>query len=187
MVSEPLFADGRVRPLKRVEYDKLVELGVFEEDEKLELLRGFIVRMNPQGSPDAYVVRKLNKALMTAVGERAEVSPQCPFAALDDSEPEPDLALVPPTTPDAHPSSAYLLIEVAASSLRLDRGVKLEIYAEAKVPEYWIVDVTKRVVEVYRDPNGSEYATKSTHKRGDVIELVALAGVRIDTSTFLPE
>ena len=91
---------------------------------------------------------------------RAIVRIQSPFAALDTSEPEPDVAIVP--TGDyhrEHPSEACLIIEVAQSSLRLDRGQKQRIYAQAGVPEYWIVNVPERCIEVYTDLGREGYAT----------------------------
>ena len=148
-----------IRPLRRAEYDKLVELGVFE-DERIELLEGQLVQMSPIGPPHSSTVQKLNELLLPALLGRASVFVQAPFAALDSSEPEPDLAITP--TGDyqfQHPSEAYLIIEVAQSSLRLDRGQKQRIYAQAGVPEYWIVNVPERCIEVYTDPAGESYAS----------------------------
>ncbi len=86
---------GRIRPLRRAEYDKLIELGVFEEDEKIELLHGFLVAMSPQGTPHAAVGARLAEVLTRILGDRAHVRCQFPFAASEDSEPEPDIAVVP--------------------------------------------------------------------------------------------
>ncbi len=96
----------RFRPLRRVEYDKLIELGAFQ-DEKIELLEGVLVRMSPIGPPHSSAVQKLNAILTPTLAARAAVRIQSPFAALDLSEPEPDVAVVPAGSYDqAHPDKA---------------------------------------------------------------------------------
>src|SRR5438132_14039192 len=94
IVGVDSIAPEKIRPLKRDEYDKLVALGAFAE-EKVELLYGTIVAMTPQGVPHAFTIQRLSKRLMFAVSDRAMVRVQLPLA-LGDSEPEPDLAVVPP-------------------------------------------------------------------------------------------
>lgn len=174
-----------IRPLRRIEYERLVESGAFV-DEKVELIRGVLVRMNPQGNRHAGAIQVLTKLLVRAVGDAAEVRVQLPFAAGDDTEPEPDLAIVPVGSPwQAHPAKAFVIIEVAESSLGHDRLIKADLYAEAGVPEYWIVDVAASVVHVHRDPVRGHYATLTTLTRGDVLELAAFS-TRIDVATILP-
>ncbi|MBA3452282.1 MAG: Uma2 family endonuclease [Deltaproteobacteria bacterium] len=160
------------RPLSRREYDELVNLGVFE-NEKIELLRGMLVTMSPQGSPHARMIVWLTRRLIKALDDSWEVRPGLPYAASDDSEPEPDLlvTVADPTRPD-HPSTALLLIEVSNSSLRKDRKIKLPIYAEAGVPEYWIIDVSAAgevSVAVYTEPTKDGYAKLVTLRDGDVL------------------
>ena len=107
---------------------------------------------------------------MRAVGDRADVRVQLPLAVSDDSEPEPDIAVVAPGSPfGGHPTTAFLVTEIGASSLSKDRSIKAELYAEAGVIEYWIVDVNEDVVEVYRAPVRGRYTTMSTHDRGATI------------------
>lgn len=152
-------APESIRPLRRDEYDRLVELGHFQ-DARIELLEGQLVQMTPIGPPHSSCVQKLGMLLIPALAGRAAVRIQSPFAALDTSEPEPDVAVVPVGDYDTkHPHEAFLVIEVAESSLARDRGVKRRIYAAAGVPEYWIVDVRERSVEVYRGPRGDEYTS----------------------------
>jgi Uma2 family endonuclease len=147
-----------IRPLRRVEFEKLAELGAFDEDERIELIRGALVPMNAIGSRHNGVVARITRLFVLATDGRATVTVQGPIAASDDSEPQPDLMLVPlGDYDDENPTAAFLLIEVADSSLEYDRGVKLGIYAEAKVPEYWIIDVKGRRIEVYTEPQGLEY------------------------------
>src|SRR5450432_3867156 len=133
-----------IRPLRRTEYDQLVTLGAFR-GEKIELLEGVLVAMSPIGPPHSSSVQRLNALLVLALVGRAVVRPQLPFAALEFSEPEPDLAVVPLGDYDVeHPAEADLIIEVAESSLAIDRGKKLRLYAACAVPEYWIVNLVDR-------------------------------------------
>jgi len=148
-----------IRPLRREEYDKLVELGVFE-GERIELLEGQLVQMSPIGVSHNFALQELNMLLVPLLVGRAIVRIQSSFAALDTSEPEPDVAIVPTGEYHReHPSAACLIIEVAESSLRTDRGQKQRIYAQASVPEYWIVNVPDRCIEVYTDPGHEGYAS----------------------------
>ena len=133
------------------------------------------------------MIHRLTKLLVIALGDRADVRVQLPLAVSDDSEPEPDVAVVATADPfGGHPSTALLVIEVAQSSLGKERGVKAGLYAAAGVAEYWIVDVTGGSVEVHRDPVRGRYSTMSTVGRGAVLKLVALEGVAVDVTTILP-
>ena len=148
---------GEVRPLRRREYDHLVRLGVFA-DERIELLRGQLVRMSPQGAPHASITAWLGRKLGRALDESFEVRQHSPFAASDDSEPEPDVSVSRARKRGYyHPSKALLLIEVAESSLRIDRHIKAAIYAENGAPEYWIVDLSARAVWAFTEPAGGAY------------------------------
>jgi Uma2 family endonuclease len=175
-----------VRPLSRSEYDRMVSLGFFE-NERVELLDGMLVAMSPQSARHATVVSRLNMLLTPALVGRAEVRVQSPFAASDDSEPEPDVAVIP--TGDYvkdHPSHALLVIEVADSSLRKDRLVKLGLYAAAGTPEYWIVDLQSDVVLVHRDPREGGYAQATRHGSGERLALLSFPDISIPTSELLP-
>jgi Uma2 family endonuclease len=154
MATVPLQA---FRPLRRVEYDKLIELGAFQ-DEHIELLEGLLVPMSPIGPPHHSSVQRLMELLVPPLLGRATVRVQAPFAAQDFSEPEPDVAVVPLGRYDtAHPDRAYLIIEVAESSLATDRGVKQRLYAACNVPEYWIVNLVEKQLEVYSEPLDGAY------------------------------
>jgi Uma2 family endonuclease len=155
---------SRARPIKRVEYERMVEAGLFR-GERLELWKGVLVPMAPQYSPHASTVQALTHAFVVALvpARRASVRVQLPIALSDDSEPEPDVAIVPwGDYCDAHPTTAHLIIEVAESSLKDDRGFKSEEYAKAGIPEYWIVNLQDRVVEVHRSPGRDNYRTQET-------------------------
>ena len=176
-----------LRRFTRHEYDRMVDAGIFGEDDHIELLNGLVTNMTPQGEPHAFSVRRLNRILVLLCGNDADVGPQLSFAASDDSEPEPDLAVTPVvTTTDDHPATAYLVVEVANTSLHHDRAVKSPIYARAAVPEYWIVDVQRRHIEVYSEPMGDHYGTARVARIGDTIELVALPGRRVAVADVFP-
>ena len=152
MVDLHVFRDEELRPLTRREYDRLVEMGCFE-DERIELLAGFLVAKEPQGAYHSDLLSTLADKLRDALRGRARVRVQCPFAASPESEPEPDIAVVPNGDyRGALPSKAPLVIEVAGSSSKRDRTLKAAIYARADVQEYWVVDLKGRVTHVFRDP-----------------------------------
>jgi len=156
---------SRARRITRDEYDRMVEAGLFR-GERLELWRGVIVPMSPQKSPHASAVQALTRILVTALtpGGRATVRIQLPLALSAESEPEPDVAVVPwGEYRDAHPSRALLVIEVADTSLDDDRGFKAEEYAAAGVPEYWVVDVRGKTIEVHADVVDGRYTTRVVH------------------------
>lgn len=159
----------QIRRITRREYDLMVERGILEEDEKIELLRGQIVPMSPIGTPHTTLVIWLNERLIRALDPSYEVRPACPFAADDYSEPEPDLAVRKKDNRRDHPTELLLVIEVSDSSLRKDRGIKQAIYAGAGVPEYWIFDVVHDLVEVYTRPRGETYEQLQTLRAGDVL------------------
>lgn len=159
----------QIRRITRREYDLMVERGILEEDEKIELLRGQIVPMSPIGSRHTKLVIWLNARLIRALDPSYEVRPGCPFAADEWSEPEPDLAVRKADDRPDHPDKLLLVIEVSDSSLRKDRGIKQAIYAAAGVPEYWIFDVQHDLVEVYTKPRGEAYEQLQTLRAGDVL------------------
>ncbi len=148
-----------VRPLRRIEYDRLVESGAFD-GEPLELLGGSLVRMSPQDLSHSFAIQELAERLGHALRGRALVRCQLPFALDDASEPEPDLAVVPLREDryrSALPDHAHLLIEVAQTSLGYDARVKAKLYARANVPEYWVVDLVNRCVHVHTQPGTDGY------------------------------
>src|SRR6478609_9744192 len=174
-----------IRPLRRVEYDQLVALGAFQ-NERIELLEGALVAMSPIGAPHSGAVQRLMRLLVLALEGRAAVRCQSPFAALEFSEPEPDFAVVPAGDYDLdHPSEAYLIIEVAESSLAKDRGKKLRLYASCAIPEYWVVNLPERCIEVYTEPSPGAYARVERFERGQSIGLVAFPDLAFAVSDVL--
>jgi len=182
MVEGPSRPSG-VPALSRFEYDNLVDIG-WIADQRIELLRGTLVDVSPQRWPHAAAVEFLNEQLVLQIAGRYAVRPQLPFAADHWSEPEPDLAVAykEPRRQD-HPGALLLVIEVADSSQpidrEIDRGIKLTIYAEADVPEYWIVDLVQMTVDVHTQPKGGRYTNLRTFRDGDVLRPTLLPDVAI--------
>ena len=179
MLDPTLLAPERIRPLLRREYDVLVEAGLFD-GERVELLRGVLVEMSPQGEPHSRITAWLHGMLVRALPmDRYDVRSHSPFAASEDSEPEPDVSVSLRGEDGPTPANTLLLIEVAFSSLTKDRVIKTEIYAQAGVPEYWIVDVRTSSIEVLTDPGPQGYTETFRVERG-TIEPRCLSGVAID-------
>lgn len=152
-----------VRRFTVEEYHKLGEIGVLTENDRVELIRGWIVPKMTLNPPHTYAVTALMKRFLTLVGPRAVVRVQQPITTAD-SEPEPDVLLATGRDDDyksrhPKPSEVSILVEVAESSLREDQTTKLEMYAGAKVAVYWIVNLVDRRVEVYTQPRGGKNPT----------------------------
>lgn len=180
-----LLAPEKPRPLSRREYDALVDLGAFA-DERAELLHGVVVTMTPSKPPHAFAIQELSERLIAALAPRAKIRVQLPLALTDDSEPEPDIAVVPPGDyGGAHPTRAFLAIEVADSSLRKDRHIKAPLYASAGVPEYWLVNLVDGVVEVHRDPAEGKYRSVTRHARTVTLRIESFPDVALRIADFL--
>jgi Uma2 family endonuclease len=189
MDPSELFDSGLLVPhrFRLSEYHRLVDVGVLGEDTRVELLEGVIAEMGPQGRAHARLVSRLTRLFVQALGEGFVVRPQLPLSLSEDSEPEPDLAVVTREEEDAaevHPRTALLVVEVAESSLRKDRLLKARIYARAEVPEYWVVDVEGCAVEVYTAPDAAAgcYRMARTLRPGELLTPVALPGPQCEVA-----
>jgi len=152
------------RRLSVEDYHRMIQAGILEEDERVELLEGVIVAMSPQNDPHAWPVEWLNRLFVRLLGDEYRIRPQLPLTLGDRNEPEPDLAVVRagPRTKGRHPQTALLVIEVAGDSLRKDLKVKGALYARFDIPEYWIVNLGAEVVEVMTDPEPEAAAYRRT-------------------------
>jgi Uma2 family endonuclease len=170
-------------------YYKLGELGVFHEDDRVELVNGQIVPMSPIGDAHANCVRRLNTLLSRRLGERAIVDVQNPVILGEYDSPQPDITVLKSRADGyrKHPRSRdiLLVIEVADSSLAYDRDVKIPRYAQAGISEVWIVDVNAETIGVYRDPESDGYRSVQTVKRGEIVRPVKLAAVQIGVDEIL--
>ena len=171
-------------------YLRLVDEGVLQVTDRVELLEGVVVAMSPISPPHAVATEKTAAALRAAVGARAVVRVQQPLHVGLSSVPEPDVAVVPGTHDDyagRHPETALLVVEVAESTLVQDRLTKAMIYAAAGVPEYWIVNLRDDCVEVRHAPDAAvgRYLECRTVPRGGQIALDAF-GATVAVDELLP-
>ena len=167
------------------EYYQIAEAGVLGEDDRVELINGEIIDMAPIGQGHVATVNGLNQALVLACVNKALVSVQNPVRLDRLNEPQPDFAVFR-HRPDFYatgdrpgPADVLLLVEVADSSLRYDRTVKLPLYARAGIPEVWIVDLKRRVLHAHRRPTDGEYAEITTHHPGDRLALAAAPDIAV--------
>jgi Uma2 family endonuclease len=180
----------------RVEYEKLVEKGLFAPVERIELIDGLLVVAEPQSSSHYSAVRLAERALARAFGEGWDVRAQGPIALDDASEPEPDVAVVCGGLRDyvaAHPVDPVLVLEVSLTSLAFDREHKSSLYARAGRPEYWIVNLIDRVLEVRRDPApapsapyGWDYRELAVLGAGDTARPLAAPAALVAVADLLP-
>jgi len=156
-------------PLAR--YHELIDAGIFDDDDRAELLEGVLVEMSPKGVEHDDAVAWLTRQFVLALDDAFQVRPHSALTLESSgSEPEPDLAIVAADAPRPyHPGEALLVIEAARSSLAKDRLVKARLYARAGVPEYWVVNLGERRVERHAEPQGDAYTEHGVHRAGDVI------------------
>ena len=179
----------------RHEYHRLAELGFFE-GRRVELIEGQVIDMAAMRSPHAVAIDLVDAALKAVFGSGYYIRQQKPFVVSDISEPEPDVAVVQGSIrdyTDAHPTSAALLVEVADTSVSYDRKFKGSLYAKAGVAEYWIVNLVKRQLEVYRQPvvddqatYGWHYAEVSTYQSGQSIAPLHATDQQVAVEDLLP-
>jgi Uma2 family endonuclease len=184
------------RRWKRVEYERLIETGFFGSGDPIELVGGQLIVAEPQGSGHFAAIRAVEEALRAAFGPGWEVRGQAPLALDEESEPEPDVAVVPGSFRDyvvAHPSRPVLVVEVSESSLGLDRDHKGSLYARAGLADYWIVNLLDRVVEVHREPApepaapfGWRYRSVEVFGPEGSLSPLALPGVHLRAADLLP-
>jgi Uma2 family endonuclease len=184
-----------VRRWKRVEYERLADLGAFEHD-PIELVGGQLIVAEPKGSWHTTAVGMAEDALRAVLPPGWIVRTEAPIALDDESAPEPDVALVRGARADyrhAHPARPALVIEVAESSLEFDRHEKSALYARAGIADYWIVNLVGRRVEVHRDPvpdstapYGWRYTSVETLGPRAAIAPLAVPSARIAVGALLP-
>lgn len=164
------------------EFNKLGEAGIFDEDDRVELLDGEIIVMSPIGSQHAGAVMRLVSVFTERLGKRIVLNPQNPAVVDEFSEPQPDVMLLKPK-PDFYqsghprPQDILLLVEVSDTTLSYDRGRKLRKYAECQVSEFWIVNLKNNSIEQYRAPAVTTYSHSRIHQRGETVGIEAFPDV----------
>jgi Uma2 family endonuclease len=172
------------------EYDRLIEIGVLCEDERVELIEGEILEMSAIGSRHAAAVDRLTALFFGAFGGRCNIRGQNPIQLPPQSEPQPDLALLRLRADfyaAAHPTAAdtLLVVEVADSSLEYDRRIKMPLYARNGITEAWLLDLEHDVLLVYREPSPDGYQLTHTLRRGETVTLLAFPETQIPLADLL--
>lgn len=175
----------------REEYEQLAASGLFPPEHRMELIDGVIYDMAAQNSLHATGYRLVQEALRPAfpAGSGFEVRGQLPLDLGGGSLPEPDLAVVRGGIRDFrdhHPTTAVLVVEVADSSLLHDRKRKIPLYARAGIQEYWILNLVRRSLEVYRDPAEEAYRSRTILRSGDEIAPLARPESVLAVQDLLP-
>ena len=153
------------------EWHELVDSGVLE-GKPIELLDGEIVQMSPEGIPHSYTNDSVVKYLRNILANLADVKESHPIT-LDNSEPEPDIAIVrlPETIYKRHhpyPEDIYWLLEISNKTLKIDLEQKSKIYARNNIPEYWIIDLVNNQLIVHTQPENNAYSQVEEFKDGTV-------------------
>jgi Uma2 family endonuclease len=181
----------------RKEYDALIEHGIVTREDRVELIDGLLIVAEPQSAYHYTAIGLVVRALTRAFGDGWTVRSQGPLALDETSEPEPDVAVVRGDLLDyagAHPSDPVLVVEVALSSLALDRRYKSSLYARAGRSEYWVLDLVTRTLEVRREPApspsapyGWDYGSVQVLRPGETVRALAAPNVAIGVADlFLP-
>ncbi|MEN3000289.1 MAG: Uma2 family endonuclease [Armatimonadota bacterium] len=185
------------RLFTRTELERMEEAGMFHPEERIELIGGELFRKElPLKSPHATAISLCEEALRTIFRQGYVVRVQLPLTLSERDEPIPDLAVVPGSIRDYewhHPTTALLVVEVSEATLRFDRRIKASLYAWAGIPDYWIVNLSERVVEVFREPApmqrtkyGYGYLKMDIYRAGDSLAPLASPETPIPVESLLP-
>lgn len=165
-------------------YHQMIEKGILTEDDKIELLEGDLIKMSAVGPRHAACVERLSDYLRDELGKAVSLRHQNPVELSNYSEPEPDIAIIKRRKDyyiQAHPQphDVLLLVEVADSTLKKDRGIKLAAYAKAGIIEYWIVNLADDLIEVYTNPSGNTYQNVRLVRHDETLALQALPAITL--------
>ncbi len=166
------------------EYEKMATEGIIKPDEKVELIRGEIIKMSPMGTRHAAGIARLTQLFSRKFGDLILLGVQNPIRLNNNSQPEPDLSLLIPRS-DFYvaaypcPQDIYLIIEVSDSTLDYDRYTKIPLYAEANIQEVWIVNLKEECLEVYRHPLHGSYQAIQKYYRGESIFIESFPAIKL--------
>jgi Uma2 family endonuclease len=173
------------------DYHRMVEAGILSEDDRVELIYGEVLKMSPIGPRHSAAVLRANHVLQRIVGDRAIIGVQGSVRLDEYDEPQPDIYLLRPkddfyASGHAGPPDIFLIVEMADSSLGYDKGLKMRLYAETGVPEYWVADIQNEGVIAYSQPRESTYSVFHEFRRGDKISPELLPDCQIPVDALLP-
>jgi Uma2 family endonuclease len=168
------------------EFHRFGDMGVFEGRGAM-LIDGVILEQGPMNPPHATTLGLVEEAIRTAFGTGWWLRPQLPLVLGQDTDPEPDLAVVPgrPRDYTGHPTTADLVVEVADSSLHFDTNDKRLLYARAGIRDYWVVDINGRRLLIYRDPQAGDYAIQLALGPADVVSPLAAPAAVVRVADLL--
>ncbi|MGD1702924.1 Uma2 family endonuclease [Dapis sp. BLCC M229] len=169
---------------------KMLEAGILTENERVELIRGEIIKMSPMGIRHPACVKCLNELFFLRLGKTVTVGIQDPVRLNNTSEPQPDISLLQRRpdfyrTQQPQPENVFLLIEVSDTTIKYDREIKVPLYAENNIVEVWLVNLTEECLEVYRQPTANGYEIVQTFQRGETVTIQALPNVTFTVDEIL--
>lgn len=181
----------KTRPFSVSEYHQMAEIGILRPSERVELIGGQIIEMAAKNSPHSAVTKRVSDILRSLFDSIADIRVQEPVHLNDYSEPEPDIALVIIDERDYYdrhptPNELFLVIEVADSTLLFDMGTKAQVYAQAGISEYWVIDVKNKQINVHRQPSPEKYQSKTVVEAGTTLNLSAFPGIEVPSQNFFP-
>ncbi|MBV6624041.1 MAG: Uma2 family endonuclease [Rivularia sp. (in: Bacteria)] len=173
------------------EYHQMAEAGIFDEDERVELLEGKIIYRDKVGIAHSCAVGRINYLLQKLLQNRSLISVKNPIQLDDYSEPEPDITVVKIDLldyADHHPTpdEVYLVIEVADTTFKKDCETKGKAYAAAGIINYWVLDVINRQLHVFREPSENGYKSEVILKEGNSISPLKFSDLNINILEMLP-
>ena len=169
------------------EYYRMARAGVLKPEDRVELIEGEVIKMSPIGSPHAACVSRLNDLLHNLDKRKVMVRIQNPIRLDDFSEPVPDVAILKPrrdyySTRHPIPSDVFMIIEVADTSVVSDRHIKIPLYARSLIPEVWLVNLSKKVIETYFNPVEGSYRKPRKYKRGETVVAQYVPGLELQVN-----
>lgn len=181
----------KLRQITVEEYDLMIESGVFDETDRIELLNGVIIEKMPKGTKHSAVTDRAARVFYRYFGENVFIRNQNPIWLDEFSEPEPNIVVAAPKEDEyenSHPTPGdiFLILEVSDSTLDYDRNTKGAAYSRAGIVEYMVLNIREKTLEDYREPGADGFQSKQTYRAGQNFNLVAFPEVSLQVSDFLP-
>lgn len=172
------------------QYHRMIESGILTDRDQVELLKGEIIEMSPVGWRHAACVDRLTELFVLQLASRAIVRSQNPVRLSDDSEPQPDLALLRRRedfyqTGHPGPEDLFLVVEVSDTTIDFDREVKIPTYAEEGIAEVWLVDLNAQCIEVFQQPAGNGYQQTQQFRNNQTLSIAAFPEIQFSVGQIL--
>lgn len=172
------------------EYNRMIEAGILTKYDRVELIKGEIIQMAAIGRRHAACVNRLAELFILRLGQAVTVGVQNPVELNDNSEPQPDLALLRRRDDfyeagHPQPSDVLLLVEVADTTIEFDREIKIPLYANSNISEVWLVDINQCLIEIYREPSPNGYQNIKELQSGQIIAMQAFPSVNFTVEEVL--